>query len=153
MTCGVFARRLALGHVRLLLVTVRLGHIEFSLISVQLVLTIRGIVPPFATHSAHWDRLLVHWGSAACTLGTRCVAAQLRRERLDLGVLSLALGFLSLGSRLECSQFSCGILSRDLHLSRKNLGLGDPSSVAARCRCCSHRLIAASVSSMVIMCS
>ena len=68
MTRGVFARRLALGHVRLLLVT------------------------------------------------------QLRRERLDLGVLGFALGFLSLGSRLECSKFSCGILSRDLHLSRKNLG-------------------------------
>ncbi len=33
------------------------------------------LVPPFATHSAHWDRLLVHWGAAACTLGTRCVAA------------------------------------------------------------------------------
>jgi hypothetical protein len=62
-------------------------------------------------------------------------------------------------------------LSRDLHLSRKNLGLGDPSSVATReresdvywysikyplhfhvfasCRCCSHRLIAASAKSTV----
>ena len=39
------------------------------------------------------------------------------RERLDLGVLSLR-------SRLQCRKFSRGILSRDLHLSRKNLGLG-----------------------------
>ena len=71
MTCGVFARRLALGHVRLLLVT------------------------------------------------------QLRRERLDLGVL----GF---GSRLECSKFSRGILSRDLHLSRKNLGRRKVLCIAIR---------------------
>jgi hypothetical protein len=82
-----------LGHVRLLLVASRLG-----LVRVQLVPTIHSIVSKFATHSAHWNRLLFHWGAVARTLGTRCIAAVLSRERLDLSILGL--GILGLGSRL-----------------------------------------------------
>ena len=76
------ARRLALGHVRLLLVTVRLGHVQLGLVRVQLVPTIHSIAPQ-TVHAGigffSTDRLLFHGGAVARTLGTRCIAAQLSR--------------------------------------------------------------------------
>jgi hypothetical protein len=45
------------------------SQVEFGLVRVQFVPAIRSIVPPFATHSAHWDRFLFNCDAVARTLG------------------------------------------------------------------------------------
>ena len=103
---AVFARRLMLGYVRLLLVTSHLDQVELAWSASSLSQQSTALCPRMPQ--------TVHTGTGCFSTGTPL------RSRLAPDVLprswadSLDFSVLSLGSRLECRKFSRCILSRDL---------------------------------------